>query len=117
MFSALVISDPAAKSLLDASSRMEANSEKLLLSIDDRLAKISAGLSPLPEGQEGATTKALAEITLDLKSVVVSSDIAAKMSTDAAGHPTGWGWHLLIALLLIGVLVAQAITHMKLNSK
>lgn len=108
--SELPASNAAARPLLDATTRLEAAVTSRLGELDKKLEKLS---SPVHASSAASTTDprladALSGLRQELKAVQSTSETAARMSTDAAERSTGWGWHLFIALLLLGVLAMQA---------
>lgn len=102
-------SSSAAKPLLDASARLEAAADKVLRAHAEAFARPAS----TPPTQSPAAVPptvgadALATLRRELSAVAISSDTAAKNAAEAAQKPTGWGWHLVIVLLLLGILFFQ----------
>lgn len=111
-------SSSAAKPLLDAGVRLEAAADKLLRTHAEAAAR--AASAPPTTGAAAASqmigAETLATLRRELSAVAISSDMAAKNAEKAALKPTGWGWHLLITLLLIGVLFFQYLTFDRRSS-
>ncbi len=106
-------SSSAAKPLVEASVRLEAAADKLLraYAAGSERAVTSTPPSPRGTGQESATTDTLAALRQELNAISTSSESAAKKSAEAAEKSTGWGWHLLIVLLLGGILLLQVLVY------
>lgn len=106
-------SSSAAKPLVEASARLEAAADKLLRAHAEGSAKPAASTPPSPPiaGQEPSIAEALAALRRELNAISAASDAAAKSSAVAAQKSTGWGWHLIIVLLLAGVLLLQLVAY------
>ncbi|NOS81113.1 MAG: hypothetical protein HOP32_05965 [Nitrospira sp.] len=111
-------SSSAAKPLLEASARLEAAADKLLRAHAEGSAGATVGTSASPSGaiQEPSPADALAALRKELNAISASSSTAAELSAEAAQKSTGWGWHLIIVLLLVGVLLLQFVLYEQAKS-
>lgn len=118
-FSGGVVSDvpassSATKTLHEASVRLEAAAEKFLR-INEGSPEIGAtagrGASAPQVGQGSLSAEALAALKVELNGISINSEAAAKMSAEAASKSSGWGWHLIIVLLLVGTIFIQLVVY------
>lgn len=111
--SEIPVSSSAAKPLLEASVRLEASADKILRAHAEASARAASAL-PVPSPGAGPQTigaEALANLRREISTIAISSDMAAKNAAEAAQKPTGWGWHLIIVLLLLGVVIFQYVVY------
>lgn len=102
-------SSSAAKPILEATARLEKSVDSRLKILDDRLARqaVSKPPSPTSSSLDANATETLRAWRGDLKAIHSAAETAAQKASEAAGRSSGWGWHLVIVMFLIAVLIAQ----------
>lgn len=100
-------SDVAAKPLIEAADRLDRSVESRLQALDKKLEGFQAPSTPPGPALDPLAAEALLAIQQDLERISSLADSTEKKASEAASRSTGWGWHLLIVILLLAVLCIQ----------
>ena len=100
-------SDAAAKPLIEAANRLDRSVESRLQALDKKLEGFQVPSTPPGSALDPLAAEALQAIQRDLQRIASQAESTEQKAAEAASRSTGWGWHLLIVVLLLAVLCLQ----------